>query len=176
MARSLHRALFSRFATPDELLESALVRLKKDEHSRKGCDRSFLASRKKTLDKLRLVIQLKPDRMKAYTVLATELLYEDINNSAAGPGESGYNNEEGKRKTNNNSSLGRRKVQTIEKSQKESNNLLECGIVIKQGLSVDPENASLQKLQTEWQIITQYGRNGSQSKMMNIGSVGWMRG
>lgn len=98
VARSLHRALFSRFATPDELLESALVRLKKDEHSRKGCDRSFLASRKKTLDKLRLVIQLKPDRMKAYTVLATELLYEDINNSAAGPGESGYNNEEGKKK------------------------------------------------------------------------------
>mmetsp|Transcript_17469 Transcript_17469/g.37761 ORF Transcript_17469/g.37761 Transcript_17469/m.37761 type:complete len:226 (-) Transcript_17469:238-915(-) len=174
LTRTLHRLLFARYATPDELLENALNRLKKNEHSSRALHRSSSASRKKALDTLRLVIQLQPDIMKPYIVLATELFYGDLNNDESVESNRG---QQRKRKTNNSTTLRRREVQSTEESQHNpSPTLIECEEIIKQGLSVDPKNDSLLKLQNELQIVTQYGRNGAHAKMMNIGSLGWMRG
>ena len=52
--------------------------------------------------------------------------------------------------------------------------LIECQKVIDEGLAVDPKNEALQKLKNELKLVNEYGRNGAHTKMMNIGSFGWM--
>mmetsp|Transcript_5926 Transcript_5926/g.12340 ORF Transcript_5926/g.12340 Transcript_5926/m.12340 type:complete len:328 (-) Transcript_5926:193-1176(-) len=52
--------------------------------------------------------------------------------------------------------------------------LLECLEVIHQGLHVDPKNDSLQKLKSELQVVVKYGKSSVHTKMMTVGSFGWM--
>ena len=66
---------------------------------------------------------------------------------------------------------------TTQQHDKESNDnlsptLIECQDIIQQGLDLDPQNESLLKLQTEVQLIKQYGRNDAHLKMLRAGWVG----
>ena len=168
IVRFIYLKLFARYATPQELLDDALNQLKK----------SGLGRRSRALDTLRLVIKLHPnkcfgsndDMMKPYIVLATELFYMDINNDDVGDGE----------QWKNNNNIGRRRSRqaTTQQHDKESNDnlsptLIECQDIIQQGLDLDPQNESLLKLQTEVQLIKQYGRNDAHLKMLRAGWVGY---
>lgn len=165
LARFLYLKLFARYATPQELLDGALIQLKKSEQSSKGGSRNSIASRDGALDALRLVIKLDPakvfsnadDIMKPFIVLATELFYGEINNDMNGKNDSLRN-----RKASGNNTTRRRRGQTSQQ-QKESNNstspkLIECQDVIQKGLAIDPQNNSLLKLQNELGLIRQYGK------------------
>ena len=66
----LHKALFSRYATPEELFDEALCLLKND--------RSTSKDRQKAMISLHLVIKLKSEFVRAYIVLATELFYGEL--------------------------------------------------------------------------------------------------
>lgn len=171
IVRFIYLKLFARYATPEELLDDALNQLKK----------SGLGRRSRALDTLRLVIKLQPDKcfgsnddmMKPYIVLATELFYMDINNDDVGEGE------QRKRRSKENNNIGRRwsRQATTQQYDKESNDnlsptLIECQDIIQQGLDLDPQNESLLKLQTEVQLIKQYGRNDAHLKMLRAGWVG----
>mmetsp|Transcript_8924 Transcript_8924/g.15775 ORF Transcript_8924/g.15775 Transcript_8924/m.15775 type:complete len:219 (-) Transcript_8924:104-760(-) len=171
LALRIHRAFFARYATPEELLEDSLKQLKNNERRRSLSRSSSSVSRKKALETLRLVIQLRPDMMEAYIVLATELFYGDISD---GSGES--DEKQRRRNTNSNTALRRRTAQTSEQSHDATNHLIECQEIVKQGLCIDDKNESLLNLQNELQLVNKYGRNGAYAKMMNIGSFGWMNG
>mmetsp|Transcript_16888 Transcript_16888/g.36566 ORF Transcript_16888/g.36566 Transcript_16888/m.36566 type:complete len:239 (+) Transcript_16888:9-725(+) len=177
LAPRIHRTLFARYATPEELLEDALSRLN-DNHRKSGSldyRSSSSASRKRALETLRLVIQLRPGMIRAYTLLATELFYGDIT------GESGESDKGHPRRRNiskNNTALRRRGVQTLEQPHDKTNNLspalIECQELVIQGLSIDDKDESLLKLQNELQLINKYGTSGSHAKMMTVGHFGWM--
>ena len=169
IVRYIYLKLFARYATPQELLDDALNQMKKGRRSR-------------ALDTLRLIIKLQPDKcfssngdmMKPYIALATELFHMGINN----------NNDAGdckqrKRRSKENNNIGRRRsrLKTTQQHDKESNDnlsptLIECQDIILQGLCLDPQNESLLKLQTEVQLIKQYGRNDAHLKMLRAGWVG----
>ena len=164
LARFLYLKLFARYATPQELLDGALIQLKKSEQSSKGGSRNSIASRDGALDALRLVIKLDPvkvfsnsnDIMKPFIVLATELFYGEINDM------NGKSDCLRNRKASGNNTTRRRRGQTSQQ-QKESNNstspkLIECQDVIQKGLAIDPQNNSLLKLQNELGLIRQYGK------------------
>ncbi len=173
-----------------------------------------LLNRKRALDDLRLVIQLDPENIKAYEVLATELFYGDINGVSSdyeqpnvyfqrdrgtkktqqsklkilpidNPNEGGYDDTGlRQRKTNKNQCvLGQTEKSTALAKENDaitqplknlSTTLLECLEIINQGLDVDPNNDSLQKLMTELQVVVRYGKSSVHTKMMNVGSFGWM--
>lgn len=164
LARFLYLKLFARYATPQELLDGALIQLKKSEQSSKGGSRNSVAIRDGALDALRLVIKLDPakvfsnadDIMKPFIVLATELFYGEINDM------NGKSDCLRNRKASGNNTTRRRRGQTSQQ-QKESNNstspkLIECQDVIQKGLTIDPQNDSLLKLQNELGLIRQYGK------------------
>lgn len=190
LAQLIHRALFARYATPEELLEHALKELRKN--GRMGnTDRR----RKRALDTLRQVIKLqgrgsapdgvrmanrggievcRADLLKPYTALATELFYGEI---IVNPG--GAMQGQQRRRTSNNTALRRRHVRTSEQAQQEVTNsvsptLLECQDTIKQGLSIDSKNESLLKLEREVKLFVHY--DGAHTKMLHVGSFGWMTG
>jgi len=128
-------------------------------------------SRDKALDKLRLVIQLQPEKafsgnddmiMKPYIILANELFYGYI--------QDGNSTTERRKMKENNTT--RRRRGTKEQQFIESPTLIECQDIIQQGLSVDSSNDSLLKLQNEVQLITQFGMNESHIKMLNAGYMG----
>eukprot|EP00804_Cyclotella_cryptica_P009344 CCRYP_009005-RD/>CCRYP_009005-RD protein AED:0.36 eAED:0.36 QI:20/0.12/0.11/1/0/0/9/0/1019 len=103
----LRQAIFGRYATPTELLDEAITLLKKSGNvgsgvvvtnenikAKRSCPEAstnnklgqfFLTSnpssdsRQRALDNLRLVIQLDPNMIQAYVVLANELFYGEIN-------------------------------------------------------------------------------------------------
>eukprot|EP00984_Skeletonema_dohrnii_P011897 scaffold4776_cov82-Skeletonema_dohrnii-CCMP3373.AAC.3 len=155
----LYKALFSRYATPEELYDEALSLLKKSDASK---------DRQKALSNLHLVIQLKREFIKAYIVLATELFYGELKNAA--------DEYRDRRKQESQNRYGtslrqRRNVQT--QSTNSSNALVECEQVIQQGLAVDPTNKSLLKLQSELNLVKRYGTNSIHTQMLNVGSFGW---
>mmetsp|Transcript_9733 Transcript_9733/g.14518 ORF Transcript_9733/g.14518 Transcript_9733/m.14518 type:complete len:216 (+) Transcript_9733:71-718(+) len=155
----LYKALFSRYATPEELYDEALSLLKKSDASK---------DRQKALSNLHLVIQLKREFIKAYIVLATELFYGEIKQAA--------DEYRDRRKRDSQSRYGtslrqRRNVQA--QSTNSSDALEECQQVIQQGLSVDPTNKSLLKLQSELNLVKRYGTNSIHTQMLNVGSFGW---
>ena len=165
LARFLYLKLFARYATPQELLDGALIQLKKSEQSSKGGSRNSVASRDGALDTLRLVIKLDPakvfsnsdDIMKPFIVLATALFYGEINNDMNGKNDSLRN-----RKASGNNTTRRRRGQTSQQQNESNNNLpsalIECQDVIQKGLAIDPQNDSLLKLQNELGLIRQYGK------------------
>mmetsp|Transcript_20979 Transcript_20979/g.26783 ORF Transcript_20979/g.26783 Transcript_20979/m.26783 type:complete len:218 (-) Transcript_20979:61-714(-) len=155
----LYKALFSRYATPEELYDEALSLLKKSDASK---------DRRKALSNLHLVMQLKREFTTAYIVLATELFYGEIKQAA--------DEYRDRRKLESQSRYGaslrqRRNVQT--QSTNSSDALEECQQVIQQGLSVDPTNKSLLKLQSELNLVKRYGTNSIHTQMLNVGSFGW---
>ena len=157
-------------------MDHALKQLKKNEGKR-GTDRAPSARRKKALDTLRLVIQLsdrsnkpgngqpRPERLKPYIVLATELFYGEIN---AG--------NQSRRNARNNS-LRRRGTESHTQQRRTANiippALEECQETITKGLRLDPQNEPLLKLQSELQL---YARDSSNANMMSVGCIGWMNG
>lgn len=125
----------------------------------------------RALDNLRLVIQINPEMMKGYTFLAKELLYREVNKedeSIVGR----HNNINSIQNASTNNSLRRRQgiMQQIDNT---TPNLVECKETIRKGLSLEPTNESLLKLQSELNLVIKYGRNNAQTKMMNVGSFGW---
>ena len=155
----LYKALFSRYATPEELYDEALSLLKKSDASK---------DRRKALSNLHLVMQLKREFTTAYIVLATELFYGELKQAA--------DEYRDRRKQESQSRYGaslrqRRNVQT--QSTNSSDALEECQQVIQQGLSVDPTNKSLLKLQSELNLVKRYGTNSIHTQMLNVGSFGW---
>ena len=155
----LYKALFSRYATPEELYDEALSLLKKSDASK---------DRRKALSNLHLVIQLKREFTTAYIVLTTELFYGELKQTA--------DEYRDRRKQESQSRYGaslrqRRNVQT--QSTNSSDALEECQQVIQQGLSVDPTNKSLLKLQSELNLVKRYGTNSIHTQMLNVGSFGW---
>lgn len=182
LARRIHRRLFARYATPEELFEDAVTRLKNGERRGGAASNpraSSFAGRERALETLRLVIRLRPDMMKAYSVLATELFYGDLNNPESGESDKRH---ERRRIANKQSVLRvrRRAAPTTEQTHDVTNNLspalIECEAIVSQGLRVDGKDQSLLKLQNELKLINQYGRNGAHVKMMNVGSFGWTFG
>ena len=163
IARYIYKKIFARYATPQELLENALNQLKDNKSW----------SRDKAVDKLRLVIQLHPEKavsgnddmiMKPYIILANELFYgyiQDGNSSKI---------ERRRMKENNTTRLRRRGV--TQQQCIESSTLVECQDIIQQGLDINPQNDSLLKLQNEVQLIKQFGMNESHIKMLNAGYMG----
>mmetsp|Transcript_13949 Transcript_13949/g.23724 ORF Transcript_13949/g.23724 Transcript_13949/m.23724 type:complete len:217 (-) Transcript_13949:164-814(-) len=155
----LYKALFSRYATPEELYDEALSLLKKSDASK---------DRRTALSNLHLVMQLKREFTTAYIVLATELFYGELKQAA--------DEYRDRRKQESQSRYGaslrqRRNVQT--QSTNSSDALEECQQVIQQGLSVDPTNKSLLKLQSELNLVKRYGTNSIHTQMLNVGSFGW---
>ena len=155
----LYKALFSRYATPEELYDEALSLLKKSDASK---------DRRKALSNLHLVMQLKREFTTAYIVLATELFYVELKQAA--------DEYRDRRKLESQSRYGaslrqRRNVQT--QSTNSSDAMEECQQVIQQGLSVDPTNKSLLKLQSELNLVKRYGTNSIHTQMLNVGSFGW---
>ncbi|KAL7432336.1 hypothetical protein ACHAXM_003059 [Skeletonema potamos] len=145
----LHAALFSRYATPEELYDKALCLLKSDTSK----------DRQKALSNLHLVIQLKSEFIQAYILLATELFYGELKNA---------DNEYRDRRRYAPSLRQRTSRQTTNSSA-----LDECQQVIQQGLSVDPTNKSLLKLQSELNLVKRYGTSSVHTQMLNVGSFGW---
>jgi len=123
-------------------------------------------NRNRALDNLRLVVRLDPRMIKGYAVLAKELLYGEINN--------GLKNRNKKEHTHN--SLRQRKGLLQHLDNVSSPDLIECKEIIYKGLSIEPTNDSLLKLQSELDLVIKYGRNNIQTRMMNVGSFGWSRG
>jgi len=155
----LYKALFSRYATPEELYDEALSLLKKSDASK---------DRRKALSNLHLVIQLKREFTTAYIVLATELFYGELKQAA----DEYRDRRKQESQTRYGTSLRqRRNVQT--QSTNSSDALEECQQVIQQGLSVDPTNKSLIKLQSELNLVKRYGTNSIHTQMLNVGSFGW---
>ena len=155
----LYKALFSRYATPEELYDEALSLLKKSDASK---------DRRKALSNLHLVIQLKREFTTAYIVLATELFYGELKQAA----DEYRDRRKQESQTRYGTSLRqRRNVQT--QSTNSSDALEECQQVIQQGLSVDPTNKSLIKLQSELNLVKRYGANSIHTQMLNVGSFGW---
>ena len=162
----LYKALFSRYATPEELYGDALRMLKKNDTS--------IKDRQKALSNLHHVIKLKREFMNAYIVLATELFYGELKNA-----DDEYRD---RRKQESQNRYGqslryRRSGQTTRRSTNENNTstaaLEECQQVIQRGLSVDPSNKSLLKLQSELNLVRRYGTNSMHTQMLNVGSFGW---
>lgn len=124
--------------------------------------------RKRALDDLRLVIHLEPQMIKGYEVLAKELLYGDIND---------VSNVDKKKmdllQYKSNNSIRRRQGLMQQLDNTSSPELLECKETLRKGLSIDPTNSSLLKLQSELNLVMKYGRNNTQTRMMNVGSFGW---
>ena len=158
----LFKVLFSRYSTPEELYEDALRMLKKNK------------DRQQALDNLHLVIKLKREFIQAYIVLATELFYGELTNAA--------DDYRDRRKQESQSRHGqllryRRMGQTRSTNNSsgraDSDDLEECQQVIQQGLSVDPSNKSLLKLQSELKLVKRYGTNSTHTQMLNVGSFGW---
>jgi len=123
-------------------------------------------NRNRALDNLRLVVRLDPRMIKGYAVLAKELLYGEINN--------GLKNRNKKEHTHN--SLRQRQGLLQHLDNVSSPDLIECKEIIYKGLSIEPTNDSLLKLQSELDLVIKYGRNNIQTRMMNVGSFGWSRG
>ena len=125
----------------------------------------------RALDNLRLVIQINPEMMKCYTLLAKELLYREVNKEDESI-EGRHNNINSIQNASTNNSLRRRQgiMQQIDNT---TPNLVECKEIIRKGLSLEPTNESLLKLQSELNLVIKYGRNNAQTKMMNVGSFGW---
>ena len=162
IAQYIYRKIFARYATPQELLEDALNQL--------NDNKSW--SRDKALDKLRLVIQLHPEKafsgnddmiMKPYIILASELFYGYI--------QDGNSKTERRRMKESNTTRLRRRGATQQQCI-DSPTLIECQDIIQQGLGINPQNNSLLKLQTEVLLIKKYGRNESHIKMLNAGYMG----
>jgi len=149
----LHQALFSRYATPEELYDKALCLLKNNTSK----------DRQKALSNLHLVIQLKSEFIQAYIVLATELFYGELTNA---------DNEYRDRRKQGGPSLRQRRSRQTQ-STKSSPPLEECEQVIQQGLSVDPSNKSLLKLQSELNLVKRHGTSSAHTQMLNVGSFGW---
>lgn len=161
IARYIYKKIFARYATPQELLEDALNQLKDNKSW----------SRDKSLDTLRTVIQLHPEKafcgnddmiMKPYIILANELFYGYI--------QDGNSKTERRRIKENNTT--RRRRGTTQQQCIDSPTLIECQDIIQQGLDINPQNDSLLKLQAEVQLINQYGMNESHVKMLNAGYMG----
>ena len=245
----LHRALFGRYATPQELLEDALGLLKKDgwamsaivaDGNSNGAgrrrkpfqlssfprttmaqpnssrwkrffpsnERPCSPNRKRALDTLRLVIQLQPDMIKAYVVLATELFYGELhhsekNNHQKEPKHQQLTSKMGiklqrimggerivplfensfsfstpsslKSTTGDDRSQTKTAMQQYTQ-QNLSPSLAECQEVIEQGLTIDPTNDALLKLQSELLVVMKFGKSGVHAKMMSVGSFGWIGG
>ena len=156
----LYNALFSRYATPEELFNEALRLLKKNDAS---------IDRQKALRNLHLVIQLKSDYKEAYTVLATELFYGELKNAAD------ENRDRRKRESQSRygQSMRYRRSRQTNTTNSSPAAIEECQQVIHQGLSVDPSNKSLLKLQAELNLVKRYGTNSNHTQMLNVGSFGW---
>eukprot|EP00956_Cyclotella_meneghiniana_P017120 scaffold27601_cov69-Cyclotella_meneghiniana.AAC.9 len=109
--------------------------------------------------------------MKCYTLLAKELLYREVNKEDESI-EGRHNNINSIQNASTNNSLRRRQgiMQQIDNT---TPNLVECKEIIRKGLSLEPTNESLLKLQSELNLVIKYGRNNAQTKMMNVGSFGW---
>mmetsp|Transcript_26158 Transcript_26158/g.37342 ORF Transcript_26158/g.37342 Transcript_26158/m.37342 type:complete len:218 (+) Transcript_26158:168-821(+) len=156
----LYNALFSRYATPEELFDEALRLLKKNDASK---------DRQKALRNLRLVIKLKSDYMNAYTLLATELFYGELKHAA--------DENQDRRKRESQSRYGHSLTNSRSRQTTSTNNspvaLEECQQVIQQGLSIDSANISLLKLQSELNLVKRYGTNSIHTQMLNVGSFGW---
>ena len=159
----LYKALFSRYATPEELYNDALRMLKKNDTPMKD--------RQKALSNLHHVIKLRREFMNAYIVLATELFYGELKNA-----DDEYRD---RRKQESQNRYGqslryRRSRQTTRSTNITSTAALEeCQQIIRQGLSVDPSNKSLLKLQSELNLVKRYGTNSTHTQMLNVGSFGW---
>ena len=162
IARYIYKKIFAKYATPKELLEDSLNQLKDNKSW----------SRDRSLDTLRLVIQLHPEKafkgnddmiMKPYIILANELFYGYI--------QDGNSKIERRRIKENNTTRLRRRGKTQQQCI-DSPTLVECQDIIQQGLDINPQNDSLLKLQTEVQLIKQYGMNESHIKMLNAGYMG----
>lgn len=149
--------IFSRYATTEELYEEAISFLKTSD-----VDRTSSKYRDHALDNLRLVTQLDPKSIKSYVALSKELLYGEINNRS---------NENKCPSTTTSMRHRRELMQHLDKTSSEV--LTECREVIRKGLAVDRTNESLLKLQSELNLVTKYGKNNVQTRMMNVGSFGW---
>jgi len=138
-------------------------------------------NRNRALDNLRLVIQLKPEMMKPYEVLATELFYGELTNRSEKQTPQpqtthsrGLTSDNALRQRRNTAPLSTNttSIQTTNEYLSLPE-LTECQEVIEQGLLEDPNNASLLKLQSELKVVMVYGRSGVHAKMMHVGSFGW---
>ncbi|KAL7485118.1 hypothetical protein ACHAW6_010736 [Cyclotella cf. meneghiniana] len=196
----LQRAIFGRYATPKELLDEALALLKKNGtvgcgvvatnetiHAKRSCIKTSATnklaqilltgtppsdSRERALDNLRMVIQLDPDMIQAYEILAKELLYGEINDVSKIENKNRPEKSSIQYPTTNSSLRHRRGlIQQLDISP--SPNLAECRDTIKKGLLINPMNQSLLKLESELHLVMKYGRSNAQTRMMNVGSFGW---
>lgn len=156
----LYNALFSRYATPEELFDEALRLLKKNDAS---------TDRQKALRNLHLVIQLKRDYTEAYTVLATELFYGELKHAA----DETLDRRKLESQSRYGQSLSNRRSRQTNSTNAPPAVLEECQQVLQQGLSVDPTNKSLLKLQSELKLVKRYGTNSIHTQMLNVGSFGW---
>ena len=90
---SVRRSLFARIATPEEVLEDALRRLRRNDNDvptigyQHGPSSAAAARhrrhREAALEALRVVIRRRPEIARAYVVLGTELLYSHVNDGVA---------------------------------------------------------------------------------------------
>ena len=150
-----YKAIFGRYATPEELYNEAIALLKRDGDITSD-------SRRRALDNLRLVIQLEPKSIKGYITLSKELLYGGIN--------------DGLQTTTRHSTIRKRQGLIQQLDNTSTPGLLECKETIRKGLIIDPSNDALLKLQSELDLVMKYGRNNVQTRMMNVGSFGWQGG
>ena len=103
--------------------------------------------------------------MKSYVVLGTEL-FKGHMNDGTGQNELIPRRRE---KSNNIAQMRRGVSQPIDDPK-----LAECQLIIERGLSHDPTNDSLLKLQGELRLVNEYGSNGAQTKMIRIGRFDFM--
>jgi hypothetical protein len=163
--RLVQRALFARLASPEKLLEDALVRLRRSDRYSYGP--SAAHRREEAWDTLRHVIRMRPEAVKAYIVLGTELLYSHMNDRAGKRDERISIRGD---KSTHNPPRRRRGAQTTE----EASRLAECERIIERGLILDPTNDSLLKLQGELRLVNEYGLHGAQTRMIKVGRLDWM--
>ena len=128
-------------------------------------------SHQRALDNLRLVIQIDPKMLKGYTLLAKELLYREVNKEDKSY-KGRHNNMNSIQNASIDNSLRRRRV-IMQQIDNTTPSLVECKEIIRRGLSLEPANESLLKLQSELNLVMKYGRNNAQTKMMKVGSFGW---
>ena len=176
IAGSIHRRYIARYATPEEILDDAKNQLKKDNRRSSKQPRGIDiirgisdGSRRRALDRLRVVIRLQPDMLEAYIILVTELFYGDILSTEVDVSKKKHD------KKYNNSTARQRKGRHLNATNSNtlSQELMECQDIIKQGLSFDAKNESLLKLQNEVKLVKQYGTVGTHMNMINVGSFGW---
>ena len=176
IAGSIHRRYIARYATPEELLDDAKNQLKRDNRRSSKQPRGIDiirgisdGSRRRALDRLRVVIRLQPDMLEAYIILVTELFYGDILSTEVDVSKKKHD------KKYNNSTARQRKGRHLNATNSNtlSQELMECQDIIKQGLSFDAKNESLLKLQNEVKLVKQYGTVGTHMNMINVGSFGW---